>query len=181
MRIRHGNALSPPEGTVHDQEVPSSAFKDLVVILVLSVLVFAVSAAFDVFDKVIGWVYAHDTWQLDELFTVGVYLAIAMAVYAWRRHQELLHSTTIRKQVEAEKARLLPALERARADVTDLKKLIPICSSCGKLRDDQGYWNQLEEYLETHLHAKTDAGLCPECARKLYGPGGERFRPGNRT
>jgi hypothetical protein len=59
----------------------------------------------------------------------------------------------------------LPAgLVRART----LKGLLPICSSCKKIRDDQGYWNHLEMYIRDHTEAEFSHGLCPECVRKLY-------------
>jgi len=47
--------------------------------------------------------------------------------------------------------------------------LLPICSSCKKIRDDRGYWNQIETYISTHSEAMFSHSLCPECAEKLYG------------
>jgi hypothetical protein len=143
--------------------------RELMVIAVLSVLVFAFSATFDIFNKIISWVYSHDTWQLDELFTVAIYLVVATAIYAWRRYAELIDQVRRREQAETEKARLIPELDNARADVSALKKLLPICSSCKRVRDDTGYWNQVEVYIESHLLARLDDGICPDCARKLYG------------
>lgn len=49
-----------------------------------------------------------------------------------------------------------------------LRGLIPICASCKKVRDDRGYWNQIESYLAQHSHATFSHGLCPQCARRLY-------------
>ncbi len=46
--------------------------------------------------------------------------------------------------------------------------LIPICSSCKKIRDDKGYWNQIESYIESHSEADFSHSICPECAKKLY-------------
>ena len=46
--------------------------------------------------------------------------------------------------------------------------LLPICSSCKKIRDDKGYWNQIEEYIEKRSGAEFTHSICPECARKLY-------------
>jgi hypothetical protein len=142
--------------------------RDLVVIAFLSILIFAVSATFDLFNKLITWVYRHDTWQLDELFTVFVFLMIAFAIYAWRRHKELLSQIERREKAEAERAELVPQLESARADISTLKKLLPLCASCKKVRDDTGYWSQVEVYIEAHFHTKFDEWICPECARKLY-------------
>lgn len=47
--------------------------------------------------------------------------------------------------------------------------LVPICSNCKKIRDDEGYWNNLESYIEKHTDALFSHGLCLECAEKLYG------------
>jgi hypothetical protein len=52
--------------------------------------------------------------------------------------------------------------------VRTLKGLLPICSSCKKIRDDQGYWNHLEMYIREHTDTEFTHGLCPECVKKLY-------------
>ena len=49
-----------------------------------------------------------------------------------------------------------------------LSGLIPICASCKKIRDDKGYWNNLESYLKAHSDADFTHGICPECAKKWY-------------
>jgi hypothetical protein len=49
-----------------------------------------------------------------------------------------------------------------------LKGLLPICTSCKKIRDGQGYWNQLEIYIREHSEAEFTHGLCPECVKKFY-------------
>jgi hypothetical protein len=59
-------------------------------------------------------------------------------------------------------------LQKALASIKTLKGLIPICASCKKVRDDQGYWTQLETYLKEHSDAEFSHGLCLECMRKLY-------------
>ncbi len=52
--------------------------------------------------------------------------------------------------------------------VKTLTGLLPICTSCKKIRDDQGYWNQLEIYILEHSEAEFTHGLCPECVKKFY-------------
>jgi len=59
-------------------------------------------------------------------------------------------------------------LEEALADVRTLSGLLPICSVCKKIRDDQGYWNQIDSYITEHSDAVFSHGLCPECFGKLY-------------
>jgi len=53
--------------------------------------------------------------------------------------------------------------------VKELTGLLSICASCKKIRDDKGYWNQLEEYIESHSEASFSHGMCPDCSDKLYG------------
>jgi len=57
---------------------------------------------------------------------------------------------------------------RMEAEVRTLSGLLPICSGCKKIRDDQGYWNQLESYISRHSDAQFSHGLCPECWARLY-------------
>ena len=61
-------------------------------------------------------------------------------------------------------------LEAARtAEINSLKGLLPICMSCKKIKDDEGYWNQLEVYISSHSRADFSHGLCPGCAQEMYG------------
>jgi len=73
-----------------------------------------------------------------------------------------------RQQAEGERERLIAELQEALANVKTLSGLVPICASCKKIRDDQGYWTQLETYLAQHSNAKFSHGLCLDCMRKLY-------------
>jgi hypothetical protein len=73
-----------------------------------------------------------------------------------------------RQQAETERERLIAELQDALANVKALRGLIPICSSCKKIRNDQGYWTQLETYLQQHTEAEFSHGLCIDCLRKLY-------------
>lgn len=74
---------------------------------------------------------------------------------------------TRRQAVEREREQLIAELTRAMADLKTLAGIIPICSSCKKIRDDQGYWNQLEAYISEHSDAQFSHGLCPECFKRL--------------
>ncbi len=59
-------------------------------------------------------------------------------------------------------------LNNALSEVKDLKGLLPICASCKKIREDNGYWSQLESYISKHSHAEFTHSICPNCAKKLY-------------
>lgn len=75
---------------------------------------------------------------------------------------------TERKRAEEEREKLISELQDALANIKTLSGLIPICSSCKKIRDDKGYWNQLEKYIIGHSEAKFTHGICPECAKTFY-------------
>jgi PAS domain S-box-containing protein len=70
---------------------------------------------------------------------------------------------TERRQKEEERSRLIHELRRALAQVKTLRGLLPICAWCKKIRDDQGYWQKVETYVEEHSHAEFTHGICPEC------------------
>jgi PAS domain S-box-containing protein len=76
---------------------------------------------------------------------------------------------TERKRVEEERELLVRELKDALENVKTLSGLVPICAHCKKIRDDKGYWNQLEQYLVEHTDANLTHGICPDCT-KLYFP-----------
>lgn len=59
-------------------------------------------------------------------------------------------------------------LKIALSEVKTLRGILPICSHCKKIRDDEGYWNQIEAYIENHSEADMSHSVCPECAKKYY-------------
>jgi len=64
--------------------------------------------------------------------------------------------------------RLNTELEEALAKVKTLSGFLPICANCKMIRDDKGYWNQIEEYIRDHSEAEFSHSICPGCAKKLY-------------
>ncbi len=76
---------------------------------------------------------------------------------------------TDRKVAEEERERLLKELKDALANIRTLKGLIPICASCKKIRDDKGYWHQVEVYVRDHTNADFSHGYCPNCYKKMMG------------
>lgn len=75
---------------------------------------------------------------------------------------------TERKRAEAEREKLMQELQEALTRVKLLSGLLPICASCKKIRDDKGYWTQIEAYIRDHSEAEFTHGICPECFKKLY-------------
>lgn len=69
---------------------------------------------------------------------------------------------------EQKREKALMEKEKALNDARILRGLLPICSSCKKIRDDKGYWNHLEEYIKNHSEADFTHSICPECTKNLY-------------
>lgn len=83
-----------------------------------------------------------------------LHVAVEMALYKHRLDQE--------------KQKLIAELQDALKKVKKLSGLLPICSSCKKIRNDGGYWDQVEEYIRKHSEAEFTHSICPECVQKLY-------------
>ncbi len=80
------------------------------------------------------------------------------------RFQDMLELRELNAALEARNRDLREAL----TNVKTLQGLLPICSSCKKIRDDDGYWHQVEEYLSAHSEVDFSHGLCPECSKRLF-------------
>ena len=80
----------------------------------------------------------------------------------------IIHDISERKTIEREREQLIAKLRKALKEVKTLRGFLPICASCKKVRDDRGYWNQIETYLRDHSEAEFSHSICPECARRLY-------------
>jgi PAS domain S-box-containing protein len=80
-----------------------------------------------------------------------------------------IRDITLRKRIEEERRKLTYELQDALAKIKRLQGLLPICASCKKIRDDKGYWNELEAYISEHSEAEITHGFCPDCLKNLYG------------
>jgi len=74
---------------------------------------------------------------------------------------------TARKKAEEERERLITELQEAIQNIKALKGLLPICAWCKKIRNDSGYWQQVELYIQDHSDARFTHGMCPECRSKI--------------
>lgn len=118
-----------------------------------------------------------EPWRRELYLTLGLvaaFLALlwgtaGIAVRAWHRLQ----------WAEAERERMIAELQKALADVRTLGGLIPICSNCKKIRDDQGYWNQIETFISSHSSVNFTHGICPDCAKEMFREVFERRETGS--
>lgn len=98
---------------------------------------------------------------------VFAFVAVAMAETGYANFYGL--DITERKRAEALSKKTINELQAALKNVKALSGLLPICSVCKKIRDDKGYWNNVEHYLATHSSAQFSHGICPDCLKKRYG------------
>ena len=80
----------------------------------------------------------------------------------------LINEILEHKRMEEEREKLVAELQKALSDVKTLQGFIPICSYCKKIRDDEGYWNQIESYIRDRSNAEFSHSICPECAQKIF-------------
>jgi PAS domain S-box-containing protein len=76
---------------------------------------------------------------------------------------------TERKTLELDRERLIAELQDASGQIKMMHGLLPICSSCKKIRDEEGHWVVIEKYVSDRSPAEFSHGICPDCAKKLYG------------
>jgi len=85
-----------------------------------------------------------------------------------RVNGDLSREIAERVRVEVEREKLIAQLQETLNKVKTLRGLLPICASCKKIRDDQGYWHQVEVYIRDHSEADFSHSICPVCVKKLY-------------
>ncbi|MHB8810429.1 MAG: PAS domain S-box protein [Desulfobulbaceae bacterium] len=83
---------------------------------------------------------------------------------------ESYNDITERKELEQDKQRLIDDLRATLEQVKQLKGMLPICPSCKQVRDDKGYWEQIESYLQEHTEVEVTSSLCPACKEQLQLP-----------
>lgn len=83
-------------------------------------------------------------------------------------NRNLLIEIENRKRVENEKQTLIEELQKALAEVRVLSGMLPICSFCKKIRDDEGYWQAIETYIRDHSSAEFSHGICNDCMKEHY-------------
>ncbi len=83
-------------------------------------------------------------------------------------NRELESELSERYRTEEEKDQLIAHFKTATEEVNTLSGMLPICSCCKKIRNDKGYWEQVEIYVQEHSDAEFTHGYCPDCAKQLY-------------
>ncbi len=111
--------------------------------------------------------------ELAGLTKEGLEFPLELSISTWKVGGEnyytgIIRDISKRKQIEKERNQLIKSLQNSLAKIKTLSGMLPICASCKKIRDDKGYWNQIETYIGEHSEAEFSHGICPECVKKLY-------------
>ncbi len=91
----------------------------------------------------------------------------AAADASWSVIYSVARDITDAKRAEEERERLVRELQTALAEVKTLRAILPLCSYCRKVRDDEDYWHSVESYVAKHTSTKFSHGICPECYAKV--------------
>ena len=92
----------------------------------------------------------------------GLFLSIIVILFVENK------TLAKRRQAEEEREKLIAELQDAASKIKILRGFLPICTTCKKIRDDKGYWNQIESYIREHSEAEFTHSMCPICAKKIY-------------
>jgi PAS domain S-box-containing protein len=118
-----------------------------------------------------GWVYAENRYRRRDgtIITANLVVRTVLNSDGTVAYIEgFVEDITQRKQTEEERERLVLELREAISQVKTLHGLLPICTSCKKIKNDKGYWEQVEVYVRDRSEADFSHGICPECAERLY-------------
>ena len=121
------------------------------------------------------------SYSIDHIIRfITVYVTIYLFAFVMEKVREIVQYRLITSNFELEKAvrelekaneekdRLIHELQKTMYEVKTLQGIIPICSNCKKIRDDSGYWEQVEKYVKDRSDAEFSHSICPECAKMLY-------------
>ncbi|MCG8684901.1 MAG: hypothetical protein MI892_08510 [Desulfobacterales bacterium] len=134
----------------------SKSGREIFIIALMALALFLVAGRFDILEALVAFCHKYEEYELDELITTSIFLSFALFVFALRRWHE---TQVVNDLLEAKNHDLKAAVK----EIHQLQGIIPICSSCKKIRDDKGYWQRVEEYVESNSEARFSHSLCPDC------------------
>lgn len=134
---------------------------DLAFVLFLAIVSYLVARRFDLMEFFVEWCKTYESLELDEWFVAAVFSTVGLVWFTARRWLE-------HRQINALLVEQNQALELALEEIDHLRGLLPICSFCKKIRDDDGYWQQLESFFSTHAEVDFTHGICPDCMQQHY-------------
>lgn len=157
-----------PDREAKKAGINSSVIFETVFVVCLALMVFWAAGKIDITERFIDFAKGHESWELDEIISLFMFFTFYFLVLAIRKWRH-----AVKANRELQKAN--QELREADDEISQLRGILPICASCKKIRNDQGYWQKVEEYLRERAHIKFTHGLCPDCFDTLY-PELKRFR-----
>ncbi|MCK4826007.1 PAS domain S-box protein, partial [bacterium] len=118
--------------------------------------------------KVFGSVFVQEFKRADGSLCM---MDLTLTMIPWKEKTEILatfRDVSDRVRAEKEREKLICDLKEAMERIKTLRGLLPICMHCKKIRNDKGYWQQVEDYVQDHSEAEFSHGICPECIDKYY-------------
>ena len=125
---------------------------DIIVITITLPIFYVIFAHLDVLEAIVELSRQYEEYEIDELVSTGMILIFLLIVFSLRRMKELKN--------------LNESLQKSIEEIKKLRGIIPICSYCHKIRNEEGSWDQLEAYICSHSSAEFSHGICPECFEK---------------
>lgn len=141
--------------------IEATPMTELLLILLTAISIYLLSGHYDWFEQLVDFAHQHESWEIDEILVITFYLSVTLGIFAFRRWR---HQLRTEQALHAQVARL----NRSINEVRQLRGILPICAACKKIRDDQGYWHQVESYVRDHSDADFSHGICPTCIQELY-------------
>jgi len=143
------------------------------VLFLSAALAFYLSGQYDVLETLVNFSRTHEALELDEFLPASAVLCLGLLVFVSRRWQEM------RKMEKTLRSRNRD-LEAAAGKIRTLEGMLPICSGCKKVRNENGRWVHVDAYVEAHSKAVFSHSMCPDCMEAFYGDA-EWFKKGDGT
>lgn len=130
----------------------------IIIILVISYFFFS---SFDILEKIVAWSHKYEKYEIDEMLSISIVLVVLLLYFSIKRLSELNKSQNLLK-IQNKK------LQKAMDEIKQLKGILPLCSFCKKIRNDSGYWEQVDRYIMSYSSAEISHSICPDCLQKHY-------------
>jgi len=111
-----------------------------------------------VFEKLISQRQILDILVIIAVFILLVFTLLIFMLRRWKEVRAIKNALLLNNK----------DLQQALVEIKRLRGILPICAECKRIRDDAGYWHQVELYIRDHMEAEFAHSICPDCIRKLY-------------
>ena len=135
----------------------------------LFILLVCLLFTFTLWDHYFNSIRPLDRTLVSNLILImGTLFSVSASLFAWSLEKGLSYMERKVEERTQDLKKQNEELSQAMSEIKVLRGFVPVCASCKKIRNEQGYWEQLEVYLEQHSEAQFSHGLCQECIKRLY-------------